>query len=161
MTERPTTNPAQSKGNALILVGALVAFAAVFGGFGAFKYAVGSASASWPSTQCQITSSRLDRTGSGTKTKFRPSVSYSYTVQGTGYTGNQIRTVSSYSSQGRAEAELGRYRVGSTVPVYYDPVKPASSLLEPGVTRSVYLILAAGVVCLALAIVILVSSLRR
>jgi hypothetical protein len=161
MREQATTSSTPSKGNALILIGALVLFAAVFGGFGAFKYVVGSASASWPSTDGRITSSRLNQTGSGTKAKFRPSVSYSYTVQGSGYTGNQIRAVSSYSSRSRAEAELARYRVGSTVPVYYDPAKPASSLLVPGVTRSVYLMLATGIACLALAIVVLISSLRR
>jgi hypothetical protein len=150
-----------SKSNAAILIGALIVFAAVFGGFGTYKYTVASASSSWPTTQSRITASRLDRTGSGSDTKYRPSVSYRYSVQGTDYTGKRIRAVSSYTSRGKAESELARYPSGATVTVYYDPADPASSVLVPGVTMGIYLMLAVGVACLVLAIAILVSALRR
>lgn len=150
-----------TKGNAVILIGVLLVFALVLGGFGWSKYRLGQASTSWPTVDGQIASAKLDSTRSDGKTKYQPAVSYNYTVDGTSYAGTRISAISSYSSRTKADAVLARYRTGTRVTVHYDPANPRSSVLEPGAGRDAVLILIAAAACLVLAVVILISALRR
>jgi len=161
MTAATTSAGGSSKGNAVILIGVLIVFALILGGFGIAKYRKGEASRSWPTVEGRITDARVDSTRSDDKTVYQPRVSYSYSVDGTQRVGHSISVISSYSSRGKAEAVLGRYPVGTVVAVHYDPESPGSSLLEPGAGSDAVMILAAAVGCLVLAVVILVSALRR
>lgn len=155
------TDGQATKGNAAILISVLVVFALVLGGFGWSKYRLGEASTSWPTVDGQIVSAKLDSTRSDGKTKYQPSVSYNYTVDGTSYVGARISAISSYGSRGKADVVLARYRTGTKVSVHYDPANPRSSVLEPGAGRDAVFILVAAAACLALAMLILVSALRR
>ena len=161
MTEKTATAGQATKGNAAILVGVLAVFALVLGGFGIAKYRVGAASTSWPTVEGQVTASGLYSHRSDDKTVYRPSIVYTYTVDGRQYSGQRISAVAAYTSRGRAEASRARYEAGTAVLVYYDPESPGSSVLEPGAGSGVILILAAAAACMVLALLILVSALRR
>ncbi len=140
---------------------ALLLFAVVFGGFGIYKYNIGKESESWPKVSGEVTSSTLSRTTSDGKTKYAPSVKYNFKVDGADYTGNEISLVTSYSKKTKADAVLDKYPSGKKVDVYYDPVDPSRSILEPGMTASVYYILAAALACILLFVAVLVSYLKK
>lgn len=161
MAEEMKAGGQSTKGNAVIIIGALLVFALVLGGFGIAKYRVGAASVDWSTVSGRVTTARLDTTRSNDKTKYQPSVTYAYEVAGTRHNGNRISALSAYTSRGRAETVLARYKVGTAVDVYYDPEDPKSSVLEPGAGRDVMFILVAAVGCLMLAVLVLVSALRR
>jgi hypothetical protein len=155
------TGSQNTTSNAVILIAALLVFAAVLGGFGIAKYRVGAASVDWPTVEGRITGARLASTRSDNKTKYQPNVTYTYEVGGASLQGSRITAVSSYTSRGKASAVLARYPVGASVTISYDPENPRSSVLEPGVGSGAMIILAAAGGCLALAVLVLVSALRR
>jgi hypothetical protein len=161
MAAEAQTGGQNTTSNAVILIAALLVFAAVLGGFGVAKYRVGAASVDWPTVDGRITDSRLDSTRSDNTTTYHPTVSYTYEVGGTRHQGSRITAISGYTSRGKADAVLARYGVGTAVKVSYDPEDPNSSVLEPGVGSDAMMILAAAAGCLALAVLILVSALRR
>jgi hypothetical protein len=70
-------------------------------------------------------------------------------------------SISSYSTRGKADPVLARYRTGTRVSVHYDPANPRSSVLEPGAGRDAVFILVTAAACLALAMLILISVVRR
>ena len=161
MTAATPKKGQSSKGNAVIIIAALLVFAAVLGGFGVAKYRVGAASVDWPTVEGRITDARLASTRSDDTTKYHPTVSYTYDVGGTRHQGSRITAISSYTTRAKAEAVLARYAVGTVVKVYHDPEDPSSSVLEPGVGFDAMMILAAAAGCLALAVLVLVSAIRR
>lgn len=150
-----------SKGNALIIVVALVVFGLVFGGFGYVKLKVSRESAAWPTVEGRVSQARLDTTRSDGTTKYAPRLSYTYAVGGVRYTGHDVSAVTSYTSRARADEVLRRYPSGATVSVHYDPEKPSAAVLEPGGSGSAFFIMVAGVACFLLAGAVVVSVLRR
>lgn len=59
-------------------------------------------------------------------------VSYRYSVAGRDYSGDRIAFGGEASGpKGRAERTVAAYPVGSPVPVFYDPARPESAVLEP------------------------------
>jgi hypothetical protein len=94
-------------------------------------------SQSWPSTPGQITDSHVSRSQStdsdgDTTTSYTARVAYTYLVGGETYSGHNIAFgfSPSYSSEAKAQADAARYPVGSQVPVYYNPDKPADAVLQ-------------------------------
>lgn len=60
-------------------------------------------------------------------------VQYQYQVNGATYTGNRIRAFGvRHFTEESAQTELKPFPAGATVPVYYDPANPKSSVLIPG-----------------------------
>lgn len=114
------------------------------------------ASVSWPSVQGRVTSSVVDRsTDSEGGTSYSPEVDYEYTVNDVRYSGNRIKFgENSYSSRGRAEEVVARYRVGQTVAVYYDPDELETAVLEPGVSGGSYIVLSIGAIFVLLSLVL-------
>ena len=87
-------------------------------------------------------------------------VTYSYSVDGVDHEGDRISIGAAGSGDPElAEAIRGRYPVGGEVPVHYDPSDPASSVLEPGVHGSTYILAIIGVVFLFMGALVLL--LRR
>lgn len=87
-------------------------------------------------------------------------VTYSYSVDGVDHEGDRISIGAAGSGDPElAEAIRGRYPVGGAVPVHYDPSDPASSVLEPGVHGSTYILAIIGVVFLFMGALVLL--LRR
>lgn len=123
-------SPANTKGNALIIVVVLIIFGLVLGGFGYVKLKVSRESATWPTTQGHVTMARLNRTRSDNKTQYTSRLDYSYTVAGVRYTGHDVSAVSSSTSRSRVQAGLSRYPAGSSVTVHSTPQTPSSAVLE-------------------------------
>ncbi len=105
--------------------------------------------ATWPETEatvtrCEVGAEPEDRPGGSVWTL---TVEYTYVVEGTTYTGSEIRLGPEpvYETKERAEAAAGTFLRGETHPVYHDPRDPARSVLvrEAGV-RAVYTTVASG-----------------
>ncbi len=75
-------------------------------------------------------------------TTYGATVQYKYLVDGQELRGNR-RTFSNVrtSSVRNTQKILARYPLGGSVDVYYDPDDPSSSVLEPGVGASTYILL--------------------
>jgi hypothetical protein len=115
--------------------------------------------ASWPSTRATITKSELRadhhrHSADVTKVKNVPDIEYEFTLGGRVIKGNRIGVG---EIPDNIEATLDHYRVGTTVPVYYDPKNPENALLERGAplpTAGLYAI-AGGVFLVGLAVLAL------
>lgn len=138
-----------------MILGAIVlgAIFVLVGGFalalGVNDYRDGEATKSWPSTTAMVLSSEIHedtdttRNANGrsrTRTTYRTEVRYEYTIDGSTYQGDQIKTGDYSGSQGRANDTVNRYPAGANMTVYYDPVDPGHAVLERGADRTgVYL----------------------
>jgi hypothetical protein len=159
MTAQEQTSKEPS--NPLILVGVLLLFGLVFGGVGLQRYSVARASSDWPSVQGQITSGRIQTTQRDGKNEYMPTVRYSFTVEGRGYSGSRITASDEYQkNRGSAQDILARYPVGGQVEVFYNPADPGVAVLEKGMPGNVKVLLVTGGLCLAFSVLIGVSALR-
>lgn len=120
----------------------LVMVVAFFGGMGYLVFkAVGrtrtatAAIQAWQPTEGAIAETMIVSDTSGDWERFEPRVTYTYTVNGVGYTGNVIRAGGPQfnvgaASREAAEIRMTKYQVGARVTVYYDPANPAVAVLE-------------------------------
>lgn len=93
----------------------------------------------WPTTQGQITSSRIIQVServspkgdySSYPAKYEVRLTYSYQVDGQPYSGKRLRIRShAYSNEKHARRELADYPTGQQVTVHYNPEEPESSVL--------------------------------
>lgn len=118
----------------------------------------------WPSVEGSITLSDMatnydSEDGSVT---YSAKVFYAYSVGGTAHTGSTV-SFGDYGSSDPSHAGgiVSRYPAGSRVQVYYDPVDPNNSVLEPGATWSSFVGVIAGIVFLVIGILGFVVSLRK
>jgi Protein of unknown function (DUF3592) len=115
--------------------------------------------ATWPSTSARIVKSGLRtahhrRSGEVTEVRNLPHVEYEFSLGGKVIRGTRIGIG---EIPDNIEATLDHYRVGATVPVYYDPKNPENALLErdaPASTGTLYAI-AAGIFLFGLAVLAL------
>jgi hypothetical protein len=65
-----------------------------------------------------------------------PVVEYQYVVNGTTYSSAEVslRPLSIFLSRISAASQVGRYPVGRSVTVHYDPVDPANAAIEVGLS---------------------------
>lgn len=124
------------------LIGATVA------GFGVRTVFQARESGNWPSVPGIIRSSTVTSQSSSDGTTYKPEVTYSYTVDGTEYQGDLIAYGLKGSSSDRSFAQYydKKYPEGATVPVAYDPARPQTSVLEPGVSKRAFITVAFGAV---------------
>lgn len=124
------------------LVGATIA------GFGVRTVFQARESGGWPSVPGVIRSSTVKSESGSDGTTYRPEVVYTYTVDGTEYTGSLIAYGLKGSSSSRSFAQHydSKYPEGSAVPVAYDPARPQTSVLEPGVSKRAFILVAFGAV---------------
>lgn len=135
-------------------------FLAVGGGLLAWGFNTmgkAKASMSWPTAKGKVLHSGVERkvststsnTGSGrrrrTTTTYEADVRYEYRVDANRYSGNKV-SFGEYSSSNRGHAEriVDRYPKGKSVEVFYNPDKPDTAVLEPGVSGGVYIPLGIG-----------------
>jgi Protein of unknown function (DUF3592) len=122
----------------LLLVGGLLTVGAAVGWRRATKVAA------WPTVNGEVTSAEIVSRkrdigltmGNHMRARFyRARLLYRYEVGGRRLEGHVVRLVSRGWSRQRADAEatLSRYHVGQAVVVHYDPRRPGTSLIEPGV----------------------------
>lgn len=166
--------------NALILIIFVGLFVIAFIGIGAalIFYSLRSrkkaeASQAWPSTNGQITESRVAHSTStdseGDRSdSYSPSVRYSYQVMGQTYTGKNIGfgAQTSYNRPAKAEAALEQYPAGGVVTVYYNPEDPSDAVLarQAGganltlVIGIVFLVIGLSLACVGLILALFVPA---
>jgi hypothetical protein len=90
-----------------------------------------SASRNWSQGTGTITKAKLVTDhDSEDGTTYSVAVSYDYIVNGVRHTGKRTGFVGvSYAQKKRAEAEIERYPVNASVPVYFNPGEPADAVL--------------------------------
>ncbi len=99
----------------------------------------------WPITNGKVISSEV-----GGVMKYYPFVSYTYIVDSTEYTSDRISNMN-YNTKNRSVVEeaLKKYPLDSEIKVYYNSMDPSKSLLEPGIETGNFLLLAFGLIVLA------------
>ncbi|MGD1096845.1 MAG: DUF3592 domain-containing protein [Bryobacteraceae bacterium] len=97
------------------------------------NFAKGSASRNWPRTQGCILRSFVLVGTSDEGESFTPQVEYEYVVEGVKYRSTRLRygQIGSWNRK-RAEGTIAPYTVGAREPVFYNPRKPAESVLIRG-----------------------------
>ena len=89
---------------------------------------LGRGSRAWPTAPGRVTASKI------VVGKYRSFyVNYRYEVAGISYDGDVLQAGHSASSRAQVEALEEQYAVGTAVSVHYDPDRPATSVLVPGV----------------------------
>jgi hypothetical protein len=102
----------------------------------------------WPITIGTVTSSEV-----AGAMKYYPSVNYTYTIDTVVYTSNSISNMN-FNSKNRSFVEdfIKKYPLGSEIKVYYNSADPSRALLEPGINTGHILLLAFGIIILAIPI---------
>ena len=130
------------------LFGAAMIVGAPFAIYFSVKNAISAqASNSWPQVQAKVTRFQVTSSHRKYHTDYSPSVEYQFSVNGSTYTGKRFTFGSNPTerSQLDVEQEYGTtYRIGSEIPVYYDPVNPNESVIQKGSGISVYLFVLIG-----------------
>lgn len=85
-------------------------------------------SANWPTTPGTITESELRRGRKSVSLHIR----YTYTANDEEYTGTQYDVGPAFLPSRKWPKVQAELPVGASVPVYYDPVDPATAVLSPG-----------------------------
>jgi hypothetical protein len=104
------------------------------------------ASTDWPTVDGRVDFSQVNSAREKKKTNYWAEVRYSYDVAGKSYQSDDIWASGGYRSTSKAthQAVVDRYPPQKAVKVYYDPQKPDSGILEPGVTFANYMLLGIG-----------------
>ncbi len=96
-------------------------------------------SASWPSVQGQLLSKKVesssmrDKDGRSTQS-FRPTVHFTYLVDGKTHNGTRLRIpIPSYNRYDKAQKTLADLSVTKPCEVYFNPANPEDSVLQPGI----------------------------
>jgi hypothetical protein len=96
-----------------------------------------SPAARWPHTLGTVQSSTVQVSFGATSRRESPLVLYAYQVEGRMFQGRRVRASDKYGrtmpdgAGCSASATVARYPAGTSVTVYYDPLNPANSALEP------------------------------
>jgi len=103
----------------------------------------------WPITNGTVTSSEV-----GGTMKYYPSVSYAYIVDSAVYTSNTISNMN-FNTKNRSVAEevIKKYPLDAEIKVYYNSTDPSKALLEPGLKPGNILLLAFGLIVLAVPVI--------
>ena len=119
-------------------------------------------SGSWNQTTAQVVKSQVESHQSYSSsshthtTMYDPVIVYEYVVAGQRYQNDRINFGGGLSTSwpGPSQEVVGRYQVGNTVNVYFDPANPAESVLErrAGGSSNIYLLVAGLIVVILLCV---------
>jgi len=100
----------------------------------------------WPTTAGRVLAVDMQAADGGEGTRWRPQVTYTYTVHGRVITATRITPGKTPSIEDEIQARdyVGRYLPQTPVQVHYNPAEITDSVLEPATPRSVYLNLTLG-----------------
>ena len=98
------------------------------------------------------------RTRVGDSSKMYPHVKYDYTVEGKQYSSDRLTYA---SSADLPKHFLHEFPVGATVPVYYDPASPQTSVLITGSTSWHSGTIAVGGIAVCVALVMIGFAVRK
>jgi hypothetical protein len=112
----------------------------------------------WPQVEGTVVHSSI-----GMEKYKKLNIIYTYTVANNTYTSGQISfdTFENPGGQGRNETIIARYPRGQKVTVYYDPLEPATAVLEPEDYSPFLMPLFFGALFIFLPLLILVPEIRR
>jgi len=154
--------PKSPSGNPFIMIVVLLVFGLVLGGFGLHRYNLGKGSGSWPVARGKITYAQAVPQKVKKSQEYRASLKYTYTVNGSSYTGRRITASDVYlKTLSSANDILRKYPVGGEVSVHYDPANPGTSLLESGIKKNVYVLFGGAALCILFAVAITVSEIKK
>ncbi len=111
----------------------------------------------WITTTATIISSEvITKKNSDSAVVYTPEICYSFKVQGEEYFSNRIRFLSGYESNSSAKAYevTKKYPANSQVTIYYNPLKPKDSVIEPGVKTENIVFLVIGLALLVIPLVV-------
>ena len=136
-----------------LVVLAIIGIALTF--LGSVKLKNAAESKRWPITNGTVTRSEV-----GGAMKYYPSVNYTYSVDSVVYTSDRISNMN-FNTKNRSVVEevLKKYPLDSEIKVYYNSADPSKAILEPGINRGNILLLAFGIIILAIPI-LLVSFMK-
>jgi len=128
-----------------------LAFAALIFGvglslFGIFAVVKSLTAKGWHTTSGIVVESKVI---DGFDSIDKPYISYRYEVDGKSYTSDNISFLA-FGGDSFAEKAVEDYPQNKVVTVYYDPINPAKSLLEPRLSITAVLTLIAGIMCLGI-----------
>jgi hypothetical protein len=120
--------------------------------FGFTKFKKAADAKSWPVTSGLVTGSDVAGT-----IKYYPSISYTYTVDSVVYNSNSISNIN-FNTKNRSVVEefLKKYPLGTKIKVYYNGSEPSRALLEPGINTGNILLLAFGIILLAIPVLLVI-----
>jgi hypothetical protein len=138
----------------------------VVAGFAIIGYAIYQrdrlrASDNWVPSVAKILKASILTSAQTDSSDYRVIVAYEYEANGARYTGDRITFgARTFARKKNAEAELARYPVNGTVPVYFNPESPSEAvLLREAPFNTLYFVM--GSLMLALSVVIVVWTAIR
>jgi hypothetical protein len=133
-----------------LVIMVILGLALTFLGFTKFKKATDAKS--WPATIGLVTGSEV-----AGAIKYYPSITYTYTVDSVVYNSNSISNIN-FNTKNRSVVEefLKKYPLGAKIKVYYNGSEPTMALLEPGINTGNILLLAFGIIVLAIPIFLII-----
>jgi hypothetical protein len=112
-------------------------------------------SLSWPTTEGEVISSKIETYGGLEKTSHKARVVYKYLVNGTNYSSESVSLEAiDHDDYFYAAQVVRQYHVGKSVTVYYKPGNPEVALLE--LTEGPYISLVAVIFFLVIGLFILI-----
>lgn len=111
----------------LVVVVPMVALTALLLWLAARADRLREASKLWPKTSGIVEEAKVNRNGKGGTW---PSVRYRYSVHGEEHAGTRIAFVQENRTRADCEALVARHAPGTAVDVWYDPQRPAFSVLD-------------------------------
>ena len=88
----------------------------------------------------EVVSEERELSGGGTHIVTLPAIEYEFSIGFTRFTGKRISIGEIMPGTPQVQEAVARYRVGTSVPVYYDPKNPADSALERDLPKNFQLI---------------------
>ena len=162
--------PSERPGLVLVLVTALIPLAITAGGAWLLMHAgprvIESLSArSWPEAPGRVVDALVEEVdqgghGPGTKRWFEVHITYAFEAAGQTHRGDRVGLWRELRLGPQAKDVAASYPPGHPVPVYYDPLNPARSLLDRSIGGGPWAMVCAGVLLLALGVVMLVGFAR-
>ena len=95
----------------------------------------------WMRTNCEILESSVQKIITGEGAEYRAVIKYKYIVNGLSYEGDTVRFGRSSVLESTAYDIWYEYRKGNIARVYVDPKTPQRSVLIPGISPSVYVLI--------------------
>ena len=113
------------------------------------------ASSAWPTAEGTVTSSEVARVSNADGgVTYSPEITYEYIANNIQHEGHTIKFgENTYDNKRKADGIVADYAIGKTVIVYYDPLEPERSVLEPGASGGSFIALAIGVLFLVIGLV--------
>lgn len=119
---------------------------------GIAKIRIAADAGKWPVTKGTITGSTV-----AGAIKYYPSITYTYKVDSIVYSSNSISNINFNSKNiNTVEEFLKKYPLNSEVNVYYNTLKPSKAYLEPGINSGNIVLLAFGILLLAVPVFLVI-----